>query len=206
MNALEPLGFLLTSSPLALEIPTLSGRSIALSPMAAGTFAGAFWAMVFTSLGGRGLPYRWYTLMISYAVAATVLNAGLARFAATSLSPIVAFATAAFAGAGIGVYLASPVLAVLRPRFARTQPAGGAILVALPSLLVLLALTTHQRPVAFFLLGSAILGLPTALLAINAGILLGLSLKPQPAMALALAGVPGELLFAAMVPAALRAL
>lgn len=204
-GTLDPLGILVSSSyDHAIEVATWSGGTLGLAPAAAGVFAAAFWAIFFTATARRGVPYRWYTLMIAYSVIATLVSALANRLGYRGLTPPVAFATAAFAGAGIGVHIASPVCAAFRTRLETPRPAGGGILVGLPVALSTLVFLGGTLPFGAFLLGSAVLGLPSALLAVNAGTLLGLRLRPRAALALAAALLPGQLLVLALLPATIR--
>lgn len=206
MDAIQPLGFLLDPTGRGISIPTFSGRTLTLSPSTAGVFCALFWAMVLAAIARRGAPYRWYSLMVAYSITATLAGAGAARMGYAGLTPPVAFATATFAGAGIGLHLVAPVIAALRPRFANPTPAGGGLLIGLPVVLSILVFASGTIPAGMIILGSAILGLPAALFAVNAGILLGLNFRPREAISLSLASVPGEFLAVALIPALLRTL
>lgn len=203
---MNPLAFLATSAPLALHLHTLSGRIISVSPTAVGVFTAVLWSVLIVMVFDRGTPYRWYTLMIFYAVSTSLINAGNARFGVSYLSPPVAFATAAFAGAGIGVYLAAPVFAVYRSRLASVRPAGSGALVALPAALTLLPYVTHLKLASMFFLMSSILGLAVAFFLITVALGLAVRLRPRTALTLAVFFVMPELLFASLLPAVLRAL
>lgn len=206
MDAIQPLGYLLDTTGRGIAIPTFSGPVLTLSPSAAGVFCAVFWAMVLAAIARRGAPYRWYSLMVAYSIAATLAGAGAARMGYAGLTPPVAFATATFAGAGIGLHLVAPVITALQPRFASPTPAGGGLLIGLPVVLSIMVFASGTIPAGTIILGSAVLGLPAALFAVNAGVLLGLDLRPRAAISLSLAGVPGELLAVALVPAFLRTL
>lgn len=144
-------------------------RALTVSPVLLGVFASAFWTSIALTFSRRADLGRVYQLMAWYAVGATIFNATRARFYGTSIAEPSAYMTALFAGAALAIWIVSPVRRAIAPRHAVFLPAGAAMIIGIPVLLLPPIFFANHAAVGTFLLFSAVFGLTSVAFFINAG-------------------------------------
>lgn len=177
------LWFLATPPDLGMKVDFPVIGAVEISPIMAGLFTAAFWTTLAISRRGFCPLKPQYGILAGYAIGATLANAAFIRFREASITPVVAFATALFAGTALAIYLCAAVGRHFAPLHQPPRPVGAWTIMGLPLLLIPLSPLALYRPAGAILLVSSISGFVLVSFLVNAGMLTITSLRSGPLLA-----------------------
>jgi len=161
--------FITSNSRNALPLTIFDSKIIKVSPLLSGVFISAFFAAL--ALSHRNYTYikRDYLLLAVYTMIATAVNQYLTNYKGLSISPLISYVTALFAGTAILLLIACPTIKHFSNIKNNQQPAGFGTIFFIPILLSPFIAFTKNPAVGLSFLYLSTLGFWSILFFINAG-------------------------------------